>query len=114
MGLLPGADKAVVPLEKLRDYSLDLNHPVGKHKARVFAAALGMTRDDALRLKEMILRAILANDAILSGANSHGTRYSVDFQALGARGPVTIRTAWIIDSGEIIPRLTSCYIRGTL
>jgi len=112
MGLLPGAEKAVVPLEKLRDYSLNSNHPVGKHKARVFEAALGMTRDDASHLRDMVLRAIGVNDAVTHGTNIHGTRYTVDFQALGVRGPVTIRSAWIIDRGETIPRLTSCYIKG--
>lgn len=44
MDFLPNADKAVVPLEKLLGYSLDSSHPVGKHKARVFASALGMTK----------------------------------------------------------------------
>jgi hypothetical protein len=31
----------------LRDYSLDVVHKEGKHKARVFASALGLTRNDA-------------------------------------------------------------------
>ena len=112
MALLPNADKAIVPLEKLRGYSLDSSHPVGKHKARVFASALGMTGEDAPRLREMILQAVLTNEAVEARTNEHGTRYAVDFQTLGLKGEVTIRTAWIIDAGETIPRLTSCYIRG--
>jgi len=36
----------------------------------------------------------------------------MDFQTPGLKGAVTIRTAWIIDEGEIIPRLTSCYVKG--
>ena len=112
MALLPNADKAIVPLEKLRGYSLDSTHPVGKHKARIFASALGMTGRDAPRLREMILQAVLTNEAIEAGTNEHGTRYTVDFQTLGLKGAVTIRTAWIIDAGEIIPRLTSCYVKG--
>lgn len=99
-----------MPVEKLRDYSLDPEHPIGKHKARVFEAALGMTREDALRLKEIILRAVLTNDALETGSSEHGTRYSVDFQIFGNKGAVTVRSAWIIDHGEIIPRLTSCYV----
>ncbi len=112
MALLPNADKAVAPLEKLRGYSLDSSHPVGKHKARVFASALGMTEKDAARLREMILQAVLTNEAIEAGTNEHGIRYTVDFHMLGLKGAVTIRTAWIIDAGEIIPRLTSCYVKG--
>jgi hypothetical protein len=110
MGLLPNAEIAVVPLEKLRDYSLDSFHPAGKHKARVFRAALGMTQNDAPRLRAMILQAILVNDAVDQGANVHGNRYSVDFQTIGIPAEVTIRTAWIIDRGENVPRLTSCYV----
>ncbi|MBI3424605.1 MAG: hypothetical protein HY011_16850 [Acidobacteria bacterium] len=38
---LPDAENAVVELAKLRDYSLNLSHERGGHKARVFQAALG-------------------------------------------------------------------------
>jgi hypothetical protein len=38
---LPNSDKAIVPIEKLRDYSLNPSHSVGKHKARVFESVLG-------------------------------------------------------------------------
>ena len=112
MGVLPGADDAIVPLEKLRDYSLDSFHPTGKHKARVFESALGMTQNDASRLREMILRAILVTGAVSQDTNIHGTRYIVDFPTLGMKGPVMIRTAWIIDVGVSVPRLTSCYVIG--
>ena len=40
--LLPNAEKAVVDISKLRDYCLNPNHEVGKHKARVFSAALNL------------------------------------------------------------------------
>ncbi|MGI8556153.1 MAG: DUF6883 domain-containing protein [Pyrinomonadaceae bacterium] len=112
MALLPNAEKAVVPLEKLRGYSLDSSHPVGKHKARVFASALGIMKDDAPRLRQMILQAVLTNKAVEIDINEHGTRFVMDFQTLGLKGKVTVRTAWIIDKGETLPRLTSCYIKG--
>jgi hypothetical protein len=38
---LPNAGQAIVDIAKLRDYSLSPTHEEGKHKARVFAAALG-------------------------------------------------------------------------
>ena len=52
---LPNADRAVIEIEKLRDYSLNPNHPKGKHKARVFLAALGLKADDAEALREKIM-----------------------------------------------------------
>ncbi len=44
---LPNAERAVVDIAKLRDYCLNFEHPRGRHKARVFAAALGLTTADA-------------------------------------------------------------------
>jgi hypothetical protein len=80
MPLLPNATKAIVTLEKLRDYSLDPNHEKGKHKARVFASALGFTQQDARRLREMILQAILINEVAEGKSDVHGARYTVDFK----------------------------------
>jgi len=110
MSLLPNAENAVIRLEKLRDYSLDREHPTGKHKARVFESAMGMTEDDAERLRGLVAQAILVTDTISSGRNEHGDRFTVDFSALGLNRQVVIRSAWIIDHGKDIPRLTSCYI----
>lgn len=107
---LPNADRAVVPLEKLRDYSLNASHPEGKHKARVFKAALGFTADDAERLRQMILVAVLASDAIEQAQNAYGRRFVLDFDVIGLRETVIIRSTWIIKNDDDFPRLTSCFI----
>jgi hypothetical protein len=49
---LPNAERAVVDIAKLQDYSLNPAHDVGKHKARVFRSALGLTISDADWLRE--------------------------------------------------------------
>jgi hypothetical protein len=54
---IPHADHAVVDIRKLHDYCLNPLHDEGKHKARVFAAALGMTGADAERLRDILLQA---------------------------------------------------------
>jgi len=46
-GLLPNGDRAIVDIAKLTDYCLNPQHEDGKHKARVFASALGLGREDA-------------------------------------------------------------------
>ena len=111
---LPNADRAVVDIAKLRDYSLNPNHPEGKHKARVFLAAIGFKADDAERLRELILEAILTNEALEQAPTSYGKRFVVDFNVKAEQGIVatlkTIRSAWIIRDGEDFPRLTSCFI----
>ncbi len=52
---LPNADRAFVDVVKLRDYSLNTEHKEGKHKARVFADALGLKSDDAAWLRQKLL-----------------------------------------------------------
>lgn len=47
MPLLPNAEFAQVPMEKLVGYALNPEHPVGKHKALIFKAILGITLEDA-------------------------------------------------------------------
>lgn len=108
---LPNADCAIVDIAKLRDYSLNSAHGEGKHKARVFAALLGFTTADAERLREMILTAVLSQESLPGVTDEHGTRYAVDFETQGLRSMVTIRTAWIINAGETVPRLVSCYVK---
>jgi len=111
---LPNAERAVVDIEKLRDYSLNPNHPEGKHKARVFLAALGFKADNAERLRELILEAILTKEAEPQQPTSYGQRFVVDFQVSGTEKHVetfvTVRSTWMIRNDEDFPRLTSCFI----
>lgn len=111
---LPNAERAVVDIEKLRDYSLNPNHPKGKHKARVFQAALGLKADNAERLREMIIEAILVSEARAQQPTTYGQRFVVDFHVTGfdkfVATTVTVRSAWIIRNDEDFPRLTSCFI----
>jgi len=60
---VPNADHALVDIRKLRDYCLDPAHRTGKHKARVFLAALGMTADDAEVLRNALLTAVREYEA---------------------------------------------------
>jgi len=111
---LPHADRAVVEIEKLRDYCLNPNHPQGKHKARVFVEELGLRAADAERLRKLILEAILTTEATVQPPTSYGQRYVVDFQVTWEErfvvSLVTVRSAWIIRNDEDFPRLTTCFI----
>lgn len=107
---LPNADRAEVDPRKLTDYCLSPTHPVGKHKAAVFRAALGLTPADADRLRRWLLDAVTAGDATAGRADEFGERYTIDFEATTSTGTATVRSAWIIGAGEAAPRLTTCYI----
>ena len=107
---LPNADQAEVDLRKLSEYCLSPAHPVGKHKAVVFRAALGLTADDAPRLRERILRAAMEEQAVFERADEFGDRYRLDFEAVTTSGSALVRSAWIIRAGEDFPRLTTCFV----
>ena len=108
---IPNADLAIVDIEKLAGYCLSPEHPRGRHKARVFAAALGFTVEHAEQLRLALLSAIQSADANLIAADEYGGRYVLDSFIHGPEGEAWVRSSWIIRSGEGLPRLTSCYVR---
>ena len=108
---MPNSHKAVVEIEKLRDYSLNSNHPVGKHKARVFRAALGITVKEAGWLRERALETVLGDDAKAQPASVFGAKYVIDSVLEYGGLSATVRFCWIIEFGTDFPRLTSCYVK---
>lgn len=62
--LLPNAEHAEIDLRKLSDYCLSFEHPRGRHKAQVFASALGLTVANAEVLRVALLDAARREDAI--------------------------------------------------
>lgn len=107
---LPNDDKASVDIAKLRDYSLDVAHPEGKHKARVFAAALGLTRNDANWLRDQLLEIARNNNCILGKKTNHGQRYVLDFTLEHRGKSARLRSVWNIRPNENFPRLITCYV----
>jgi hypothetical protein len=108
---LPGADRAVVDLRKLAEYCLSDDHLRGRHKARAFRSALGITAIHASWLREQLLQAAADSDAaVATEADSFGRRYVLDFKLDGPRGVARVRSCWIVRGGEDFSRLTSCYV----
>jgi hypothetical protein len=108
---LPGGNKAIVDREKLVGYCLDPDHPRGKHKARVFASALGFTAEHADELRDALLRAAATEDAQEALSDRFGRRYMIEFELSAPGGTATVRSTWILRQGEDTPRLTSCYVK---
>jgi hypothetical protein len=106
---LPGGDDAVVELAKLRDYCLNPSHARGRHKARVFQAALGLARSDAEYLRGELLRAAREADAVAGDTDEFGTRYSIDFTIERNELRAVVRSSWIVRDRDV-PHLTSCYV----
>jgi hypothetical protein len=107
---LPNCDRAVVDLEKLREYCLSADHPRGRHKARVFAATLGLTAEHAEPLRDALLDAARREEATATEGDSYGQRYMIEFMMSGPRGEARVHSSWIVRRGEDFPRLTTCYV----
>jgi hypothetical protein len=106
---LPNPARAVVDISKLRDYCLDLSHPDGKHKARVFIAALGILQTDSDWLRERLLEAAHL-DATALMETAHGSLYMIDFDLRTRHGAAKVRSGWIVRATEDFPRLTTCFV----
>ena len=109
--LLPNAVNAFIDDNKLYGYCLNEAHETGKHKARVFKSALGITVDDYLILKKAILEAVLVVQSPPNQMDKYGTRYYTDFEMQHNNVTATVRACWITGFGiDAVPRLTSCYV----
>lgn len=105
---VPNPDRAEVDLRKLSNYCLSSTHPVAKHKAALFRAALGFTAGDAPLLRARILKAAVDEQAVLDRSHQFGNRYRLDFEIDSPSGRAWVRTAGIVRAGEDFPRPTTC------
>jgi len=112
MQVLPNLEHAVIPVEKLRDYALNMEHPEGRHKASVFKEVLGIERRHADVLAEL-LRSTLPSAPAQSGkGDQYGDHWTTYHRIIGLNGqPAIVTVGWIFkkEQGQA-PQLISCYI----
>jgi hypothetical protein len=107
---LPNGERADLG-EKLEEHVLNPRHARGRHKARVFASVLGITRDNQEILANALRQAASnSTDAISTGNEGFGATFEIRFRLTGDKGTATVLSAWIIRNGEDFPRLTTCFI----
>ncbi len=95
---------------RLREYVLSPRHPRGRHKARVFQAALNMTAADAETLRTALLESAKNGEAIPGASDEFGTRYAIDFEIVRGSKRARVRGVWIVRKDDGTPRLTSWYV----
>ena len=106
----PRWDQAIIDDSKLSGYCLNMEHPEGRHKARVFQAVLNIGCQDAPILREELRCATVKDSPRLTQSTPYGDLYVLDF-SLEHKGKVaTVRSAWMVDHGQNVPRLVSCYV----
>lgn len=108
---LPNVDDAVIPEEKLRDYALSPNHATGRHKARVFASALGIAREDWTYLRDEIASKLPSASVSAVRESAYGFLYEVPMLVEGLNGATEeVITAWFVQGPMGAPRLVSAYV----
>jgi hypothetical protein len=106
---MPHADKLLVPLQKLYEYLLDVEHPVGGTKAEWFISQ-GYHSGNAESLADALIELAQQSETWIL----HTTRFGVKCVVRGCvitpiGREVWLTTVWFIDNGRVIPRLITAY-----
>lgn len=108
---LPNADKAVVERSKLVDYLLNPEHADNGGKADFFAV-LGFCPDKWRELADALRAFAQEHDITEMVESRHGCKYIVEGRINGPAGVSRrIRTVWIIEAAEDVPRLITAFSR---
>jgi hypothetical protein len=106
---VPNADRAVIAVEKIRDYLLNPAHRRGGSKARRLIA-MGYSADDWQQLADDLRSQHLGRDVDAQEQNEYGEKYIIIADLLGPVGDsVPFRSVWQIDVGTDVPRLITMY-----
>src|SRR3990172_1785165 len=103
---LPGAADVSIDERKARGYLLSRIHPVGRHKARIFAA-LGFDRSSANRFVAEVRRIAIEGEILRTEDSGFGRKYTVPGELVGARGALPVLTVWFQDPGQSRVRLVT-------
>jgi hypothetical protein len=107
---LPNRAHAEIDQRKLRDYVLNPQHPEGRHKARVFRSALGLTALDSEWLAAAIFGSVQEAEAEITNVSRWGSLYRVDVDLVRGNRCAKVRTGWLCV--ERSTKLTTCFIVG--
>jgi hypothetical protein len=106
---LPNADKAVIDLDKIALYLLNVDHPQGGSKARLLSS-LGYSVEQCQQLEGDIRHMHLSEEVVAVRQTLWGVRYEIVAPLTAPLGDtVMFRSVWQIDLGTDVPRLITMY-----
>ena len=106
---IPEADTAFVPHEKLSDYLLNDQHPVGASKAKWFRS-LGYDPANVGVLEQDLLRMVQTSADYDEKSSLFGTKYVVSGKISTPNGvDANVTTVWIVEPTDKRPRLVTAY-----
>jgi len=96
-----------IDIRKLEDYCLSPSHPRGRHKARVFARALGNAGRCRVAARSM-LRDGPAAEVIDHDTDQFGERITADVAISRQGRTVVIRSVWMVRDASV--NLVTCWM----
>ena len=107
--LLPNAERAEIDPKKLREYLLSPTHPVGRFKARFFAA-LGYSANDWQTLEADLRIQHLSQEAEPGGVTLYGQPYTIRAILKGPNGEsASVVSVWFVTPSTRAPHFVTAY-----
>ncbi|MBI3290461.1 hypothetical protein HYZ78_03640 [Candidatus Microgenomates bacterium] len=106
---LPNSESAYVSREKLTNYLLSEEHPVGSSKAKFFRG-LGFSEKNITELTRSLLKIAKSGEVEEIRRFPYGINYAIDGKITTPVGDeVKIKTVWFIKTGQTIPSFITAY-----
>ena len=109
--LLPNAERAVIDPSKLDGYVLSASHPVGRFKARFFAA-LGFTSDNWRDFEAALRAQHLTQAAVAEPVEALGQPFTIRAILKGPASSALVTSVWFFRAGEEAARFVTAYPGG--
>lgn len=107
--LLPNGERAEIAAEKLRGYVLSPTHPIGRFKARFFAA-LGYSADEWQTFEADLRIQHLSQEATPGTAKTHGQPYTIRAILKGPNGEsASVVSVWFVKTSTQVPHFVTAY-----
>ena len=108
---MPNAQGAIIDEAKLRGYLLSDVHPVGRFKARFFAAR-GFTEANWGEFSAALRAQHLTEPATPGTAAAFGQAYTIRAILKGPTGAALVTSVWFLPTGDDASRFVTAYPGG--
>ncbi len=106
---MPNKSNAIISNSKILDYLLSETHAIGKSKARYFRS-FGFDETNTPEFRQGLLNIAKTEPVAEVSESVFGVKYVIDGELKTPNGVIIhIRTVWIIESRDSIPKLVTVY-----
>ncbi len=106
---LPNKSRAYVSENKITGYLLSETHIVGRTKAKFFRS-FGFDETNVSQFEKGLVDIAQTESVVETTETIYGKKYVIDGELETPNGDmIRLRTVWIIETGDDVPRLVTAY-----